>query len=34
MIGKTITVRMKENKMNDIILTLDQLIDIMDKSYE
>ena len=32
MIGKTITVRMKENKLNDIILTLDQLIDIMDKS--
>ena len=31
---KTVTVRMKENKMNDIILTLDQLIDIMDKSYE
>ena len=31
---KTITARMKENKMNDIILTLDQLIEIMDKSYE
>jgi len=34
MADKTITVRMKENKMNDIILTQDQLIEIMDKSYE
>ena len=31
---KTVTVRMKENKMNDIIFTQDQLVDIMDKFYE
>jgi histidyl-tRNA synthetase len=30
---KSITVRMKENKMNDTILTNDELIKLMDKSY-
>lgn len=31
---KSITVRMKENKMNDIILTKTELIELMDKTYE
>ena len=31
---KSITVKMKENKMNDMILTTNELIEFMDKSYE
>jgi len=31
--NKSITVRMKENKMNDTILTNDELIKLMDESY-
>ena len=31
---KSITVRMKENKMNDMILTTNELVEFMDKSYE
>jgi histidyl-tRNA synthetase len=31
---KSITVKMKENKMNDMILTTSELIEFMDKSYE
>ena len=31
---KSITVKMKENKMNDMILTTNELVEFMDKSYE
>ena len=31
---KSITVKMKENKMSDMILTTNELIEFMDKSYE
>ena len=31
---KSVTVRMKENKMNDMILTKTELIELMDKIYE
>ena len=32
--GESITVKMKENKMNDIILSKDELFQLMDKLYE
>ena len=31
---KSITVKMKENKMNDMILSKNELIKLMDKTYE
>ena len=31
---KSITVKMKENKMNDMILSINELVKFMDKSYE